>query len=114
MEENMEPMTLAVTEIDVFEGEEYDVVKYNLPLTEQLKTYRALFMKFPNTQTFDEYHPHMTIAYVLPGKGGKYKRSLREPFKIKFTKAVYSYHTDDEDPNKLSKKIINLLKDKNK
>ncbi len=112
MEENMEPMTLAVTEIDVFEGEEYDVVKYNLPLTEQLKTYRALFMKFPNTQTFDEYHPHMTIAYVLPGKGEKYKRSLREPFKIKFTKAVYSWHSDSDDPDKLSRKVVNLEKDK--
>jgi hypothetical protein len=115
MENNMQPLTLPVTEIGVFEGKEYDVVKYNLEVTEQLKTYRNLFLKFPNTQSFPDYNPHITIAYVLPGKGQKYATKLREPFKIKFTKAVYSWHPNkDDDPDRLSRRVVNLEKKKDK
>jgi 2'-5' RNA ligase len=106
--ENLKPLTLRVDEVDVFEGDEYDVVKYNLPVTDELKKYREIFLKFPNTQTFSEYHPHMTIAYVKPGTGKKYKRKLREPFEVTFTKGVYSYHDNPEDPEEFTRKVINL------
>ena len=107
---NMKPITVKVDEVDFFPGEEYDVVKYNIPVTPELQQYRDLFMKFPNTQTFPEYHPHMTLAYVKPGKGQKYKRKLREPFDVTFTKGVYSDHPEG-DPEKFTRKAIDLEKD---
>ena len=107
---NMKPITVKVDEVDFFPGEEYDVVKYNIPVTPELQGYRDLFMKFPNTQNFPEYHPHMTIAYVKPGKGQKYKRKLREPFEVTFTKGVYSDHPEG-DPNKFTRKAIDLEKE---
>jgi hypothetical protein len=107
----MKPVTVTIKEVDVFPGKEYDVVKYNVPLTGQLQKYRDLFMQIPNTQTFPEFHPHLTLAYVLSGKGGKYKRELREPFQITFTKGVYSWHPNkDKDPDKTSRKVVNLVK----
>lgn len=105
---NMKPLTVKVDEIDVFEGDEYDVVKYNVPITDELQSYRDLFLKFPNTQSFPEYHPHMTIAYVHPGKGKKYKRKLREPFEVTFTDGVYSYHNNPDDPEDFTRKVYNL------
>ena len=119
MEANMERVILPVTEIDIFEQEKYDVVKYNLPVTPQLQRYRDLFLKIPNTQTYDGFKPHITIAYVKPGLGKKYKATLREPFKIIFDKAVYSWHPNKDkkktdDPDKLSRKVVNLKKEDKK
>jgi len=109
----MKPVTLTVTEIGVFEGKEYDVVKYDLPLTGQLQKYRDLFSQIPNTQSYPDYHPHMTIAYVKPGTGKKYAMELKEPFKVNFTKGVYSWHPNKEDdPEKTSRKVVNLAKEK--
>lgn len=108
IKQNLKPMTLQVDEIDVFEGEEYDVVKYNLPVTEELQEYRDIFMKFPNTQSFPEYKPHMTIGYTKPGEGKKYKRKLRDPFEVTFTKGVYSYHDDPDNPEEFERRVINL------
>jgi len=114
MKQNLKPITLRVDEVDVFEGDEYDVVKYNLPLTKELQGYRDLFMKFPNTQTHPDYKPHMTIAYVKPGTGKKYKRKLRDPFDVTFTKGVYSYHEDPDNPEDFSTRKIDLEKNYDK
>jgi 2'-5' RNA ligase len=115
IEHYMKPVTVTIKEIDIFPGKEYDVVKYNVPVTGQIQGYRDVFMQVPNTQTFPEFHPHMTLAYVLPGRGQKYKRELREPFQVIFNKGVYSWHPNKEkDPDKTSRKVINLEKDGSK
>ena len=101
IQNEMGPLTLNVDEIGTFEGDEYDVVKYNLPVTDELKSYREKFEKrYPNTQTFPEYHPHMTLAYVKPGCGKKYAKKLDEPFEVNFNKGVYSWHQDGEQLRK--------------
>jgi len=111
IEHYMKPLTVTIKEIGIFEGKEYDVVKYNVPVTGQLQGYRDIFMQIPNTQNFPEYHPHMTIAYVKPGTGKKYKTELRDPFRVTFTKGVYSWHpSKDKDPDKTSRKVVNLVK----
>jgi len=114
IEQKMEPIKVKISEIDIFENEEYDVVKYNVPVTDELKEYREMFMNsFENTQTFPEYYPHITLAYVKPGTGKKYKKTLEEPFTVKFTRGVYSYHKDGDKDN-LIRKVINLEKEEKK
>lgn len=112
IEKNMKPLKFTITNVDIFEQDEYDVVKYSVPVTPNLKRYRNLFLQFPNTQTYPEYNPHITIAYVLPGTGKKYKRELREPFDVTFDKGVYSWHELGED--ELKRRVINLNKEKKK
>ena len=92
MKQNMKPITLRAEYIDIFENGEYDVVKYNLSFTDELKEYRDILCNFPNTQIFPDYKPHMTLAYVKAGRGKKYRGKLKEPFDINFTHAAYSYH----------------------
>lgn len=90
--QEMPEIKASVKEIGVFESEDkpYDVVKFDIKPTKTLTNYREKFLEFPNTQSFPEYHPHMTIAYVNKGQGKKHKRILKKPLKFKFTKGVYS------------------------
>jgi len=88
---NIWSIRVTINQISIFETDEYDVVKFDVPLVKDLKAYRQFFEKFyPNTQTYDEYHPHMTIAYVKKGEGKKYVQKI-EPFKVLFNKSMYSY-----------------------
>lgn len=116
IEQKMEPIVVHITEIDVFENEKYDVVKYNVPVTKELQKYRDMFLKsFENTQKFKGYNPHMTIAYVKPGTGKKYKKTLNEPFDVRFVKGVYSYHkVNYEEGDDLTRRVINLEPEKEK
>lgn len=108
MEQKLNPIEVEIKEIDVFENEEYDVVKYNVPLTKELQYYRNLFLEsFENTQTFKDYKPHMTLCYCIKGTGPKYKKTLNKPFKVKFNKAIYSYHKKDGS-DKLVRRVINI------
>jgi hypothetical protein len=66
---NQNPFWITLTGISKFESKDkpYDVVKYNVE-SEVLHMLHELAKKmYPNVQTFPEYHPHMTIAYVKKG-----------------------------------------------
>lgn len=89
----MSPVTVTISKISIFSNDEYDVVKYEVPVTKQLKGYRDKLIKlYPNTQTFPDYNPHITLAYVKSGEGSKYVKELDEPFDVTFNKGVYSWH----------------------
>ena len=85
-------LKFSVKEIGVFENDDkpYDVVKFDIDPTKTLTNAREKFLELPNTQTFPDYHPHMTIAYVKKGKGKKYRRILKKSLKFQFDKGVYS------------------------
>jgi 2'-5' RNA ligase len=87
----LNPMKLELSKVGIFENEKYDVVKIEIKPTEQLLKYRKYIEEtFKNTQTFDDYHPHMTLAYVKPGKGKKYIKTLDKKLKLIFNEAIYS------------------------
>lgn len=96
------PLTATVDTISIFDtNEDYDVVKYDVPVTPELKKYRKELMdKFPNTQTFPGYHPHMTIAYVKKGEGKNYVGKVK-PFKVEFQHGVYSCKKGEKDNIKI-------------
>ena len=55
----------------LFQQKEYDVFKFEIKGPNLKKINKAL-RKLPHTSTFKDYKPHMTIAYLKPGKGKKY------------------------------------------
>jgi len=97
IEENFEDITVKISKISIFESEDYDVVKYDIPLTKQILEYRKMLENFPYTDEYGEYHPHMTIAYVTKGAGKKYISDLDEPFEVTFIKGVYSFHEENNE-----------------
>lgn len=90
--QQVKPIKITVKEISIFEGDEYDVVKYTIPkVPTLLKARRLLMAKFDHTVTFPDYCPHMTIGYVKKGMGQKYVGSV-DPFDVTFGTALYSFH----------------------
>jgi 2'-5' RNA ligase len=70
--EQAEPPEVTVDRIDLFESDDYDVVIFACESAGLQKLHDEL-SQLPNDNTHPEYRPHMTIAYVLPGKGDKYR-----------------------------------------
>lgn len=66
---------------DFYNNDSYDVLKFDIvsPVLHKLNNF---FKKLPNTNTFKEYHPHMTIAYLLPGKALRYETILAQPINL--------------------------------
>ena len=74
----------------LFENEKYDVLKFDIE-GEGLKEVNADLSKFPNTNKFPDYHPHMTIAYLKPGTGKKYVDKIKHnTYNLMPTYVIYS------------------------
>lgn len=60
----------------LFENPEFDVLKFDVGYETRCGAFlhkcNEALKQFPNTQTYPDYHPHMTIAYLKPGMGKKY------------------------------------------
>ena len=76
--------------ISLFENEKFDVLKFDInydllhEINEQLKF-------FPNTNSYDTYVPHSTIAYLKPGKGSEYVKMFEDSeFMTKPTEIIYN------------------------
>lgn len=75
------PFVMTVRGMDIFQNPKFDVVKFNVDGPE-LHRLREIFDRLPNVDEHPVYHPHMTLAYLKPGLG--------ERFKGRVTKAVSS------------------------
>lgn len=75
--------------IDFFENEEYDVLKYNILSDKLAKMNKTFTDNFEYENSYSEYHPHITIAYLKKGMGKKYKKVFKN--KVKFNPMYYVY-----------------------
>lgn len=95
----LDKFTFGVFEINnasLFENENFDVLKFDV-VGDGLYEANAELIKYPNTQTFPDYHPHLTIAYLKPGKGKQYADVLNnQKFELIPTYAVYSMPNGDK------------------
>jgi len=74
----------------IFENEKYDVLKFDIE-GDGLHEINDELKKQPHTSDFPDYHPHMTIAYLKPGKGKKYIKMLKGmKYQLPPKYAVYS------------------------
>ena len=79
--------------IDTFQNSEFDVVKFNVEGNYLNQMNKKLRENVDYTLSFPEYHAHMTIGYVKPGTGDKYKKSMSNLFN--FTPIAYIYSKAD-------------------
>ncbi len=112
-------ITIKVYGIDIFENEKYDVVKFNVIPDGSLQYLHDELSKFPNSNQFPDYKPHITIAYVKKGCGKKYikpdyKYEVKNVNKITYSmpsgeKVYFDYtkiNESKENKNKTSKMKI--------
>lgn len=78
------PFHISLTSVSIFENPDYDVLKYDVE-SEYLRRLNTGFNKFPNENSYPEYHPHLTIAYL---KKEAYKKYTM-PFYFLPVKEIY-------------------------
>ena len=86
---HIKPFTITLVKIGIFNNEKFDVVKVDCE-SPTLRKLNKLFSKLPNEDEHKTYNPHLTLAYVLPGKGKKYIRSLSNPIEVNINRMKYS------------------------
>ena len=89
--EKMSAPELVLEDITLFDNPDFDVVKFDVN-NEDLNKYNKMFSELPHTTDYPDYHAHVTVAYVKPGKGEQYVQKLDKTQKIsiKPNKIVYS------------------------
>lgn len=78
-------------EIDSFSNEEYDVVHFKV-FSPALNLMNMRATALPHKNARPDYNSHVTIAYVKPGLGEKYKKKIKSFMLIPFQ---YSYSKPD-------------------
>ena len=73
-------INIEVDGIDIFENDEFDVVKFNVKADGALQHLHDELSKLPNSNQYPQYKPHITICYTKKGTGKKY---IREDYKYK-------------------------------
>lgn len=63
---------LKLGKISLFESNEHDVVKIDIHSPKLHRLNKLICSKFKHDDTYPEYIPHLTLAYVKPGLGDKY------------------------------------------
>jgi 2'-5' RNA ligase len=85
-----------ISNASLFESENFDVLKFDV-VGDGLYEANAELIKYPNTQTYPDYHPHLTIAYLNSGKGKQYVKELNGlEFELTPKYAVYSMPSGDK------------------
>jgi 2'-5' RNA ligase len=69
---DLKPIEIKISGISLFKNPDFDVVKFDVVKSETLSKANELMKELPNTSTFPEYHPHITIAYLTKDSGEKY------------------------------------------
>lgn len=90
---------LVLHNVSLFENE-YDVLKLDIRYPTRggafLHKCNKDLAKLPHTNSYPDYHPHCTIAYLKKGMGAKYVEMFNElEYNIEPTHVVYS-HADGE------------------
>jgi len=83
----------------IFEIEDMDVVVVEVHSPELEALHELLLKSLPNEQTYDEYRPHLTLAYVKQGTGAKYG-DLEVPLLTGEQYEVDGVEFSDRDGNK--------------
>jgi len=83
---------IEIGNIDIFETDNFDVVKFNIE-SDQLNELNVILRdNFDYTTEYNDYKPHMTISYVKPGRGKTYKRELNKikmrPYRYRYTSSA--------------------------
>ncbi len=97
--------TVSAYKVSAFENDKEDVVKFDIDCS-GLRMANRWLRALPHSNKFKNYEPHLTIAYVKPGKGKKYVEKFKEEaLEVKPLFLVYSPGGDKD------KVIISIGKD---
>lgn len=87
------PIHATLGQTSLFENDDADVLKVNVDSPDLHRLNRLVSQLMPTKDTHPRYIPHLTVAYLKPGRGKKYEkdRSLAGQ-KLQFDHVVFSGH----------------------
>ncbi len=97
------PIWMTIGRLSLFQQPEHDVLKLDVE-SKGLERLNAELGKLPNTQTHDEYVPHLTIALLKPGTGWKY---LSDPSFLEWQSYVFTELTFSDRERNQTKITLN-------
>lgn len=77
--------------ISCFYNDEYDVLKIDIRSSQLEELNKRIKEKFPYTEFFSEYKPHITLAYLKKGEGKKYEEGLGRNEEIEIVGSHFRY-----------------------
>jgi 2'-5' RNA ligase len=101
---NLDNFYIELQETSLFQNEKYDVLKFDIKC-EILHILNDSLKQLPNSSSYSEYHPHITISYIKKGKGVMYLKKYDEIIVAQPSEIVYSLPTGTSQ-----KKQITLFK----
>ena len=66
------PVTVTLGKTSLFQNDEHDVLKVDVDSPDLHRLNATIAKALKTTDTFPDYRPHVTIAYLKPGKGKDY------------------------------------------
>ncbi len=66
------PVTITLGKTSLFENKDADVLKVDVDSPDLHKLNRLISKTLPTKDTHPKYIPHLTLAYLKPGRGKKY------------------------------------------
>ena len=101
---NLSDYKVILTDISVFECDDYDVLKCSAQSYKLYETNEKICDKFDTHSEHKEYKPHVTIAYLKSGMAHKYAKEILSPLVVlKPTAFHYSWWEGDECKSKTFK-----------
>lgn len=85
-----------LTNISVFKSDKYDVLKCDASSVLLHDTNSDIVKNFKTYSDYDEYHPHVTIAYLKSGMSDKYVKDYLPKLIVLEPKSfIYSYYDNN-------------------
>lgn len=69
---DMDEFELSLGKLGLFRNDEHDVLYVEVEKNLDLEKMHERFRKLPNKETYPDYKPHATVAYLIKGNGNKY------------------------------------------
>lgn len=85
-----------ITGMSLFETQDYDVLKFDVQCKQCIEMNKNIRKDFKYSNDYDEYIPHVTIAYVKAGKGEQYIKHIKL-FYPKVKQYTYNYKNEDTE-----------------
>lgn len=94
-------ITIEIDGVGLFENEKFDVLKFNVKSTQQLNDIHNKLSELPNKDKYDNYVPHITIAYLKKGTGAQHIDKTKKMILSNLNNISYSNPSGDKDYFKL-------------
>ena len=91
--------------LSIFYNDKYDVLKCDISTMQLKNIHDELVQEFKINETYETYHPHMTIAYIKKCKADKFKKDMINKLIILNTKSYCLSHYDESKDKNIIEEI---------